>query len=155
MDNFTKAEQEGRRKLQRDYESSPVEIDYIFTRDQYDPIDSFCTAYTPAGTHIYANEIKNRDIPLAKYAEKGIMLELYKYEHLMAAHDNSGYTPCYINYFNDNTRVTWNLADIDITDRVIEMPCTKTTAENYGKEKINKKVILLSINEGTIKKYGQ
>ena len=61
-DNYTLAENKGRAKLQKDYDKSPYEINYIFTQDKYDKIDSFATAYTPTGPKTYANEVKNRDI---------------------------------------------------------------------------------------------
>lgn len=152
MTEYEKYENKGRAKLKADYESSPVKIEYVFTQDKFNPIDSFCTAYTQSGSKTFANEVKNRDILSTLYADEGYILELYKYNALMDAFRLSGYTPEYINYFQD-CRIVWNLLSLgDIADRVIEKECTRTTATNYGNRR-PKKVILLKPEEGKIKWY--
>ena len=150
MNEYQKCESIGRGKLKADYDNSPVPIDYIFTLNDFDPIDSFCTAHTLPYPQTFANEVKNRDIFSTLYADEGYILELFKYNALMNAYLLSGYTPEYINYFID-CRIVWNILSLgDITNRIIEKPCTKTTATNYG-DRVMKKVILLKPNEGKIR----
>lgn len=152
LDNYVIAEQKGREKLKRDYDSSPYEITYTFTPDRMNHIDSFATAHTPEGDIKIANEVKNRDIPIGSYSADGFILEVIKKDALLEAHDLSGYCPYYTNYFKDG-RIVWDLRKIkDLDKRVITKECTKTTATNYG-NRVPKKVILLYPNEGTITKY--
>lgn len=150
-DLYLQAENLGRAKAKYDYDHSAVPCNYVFTEDKMNKIDSFLTAYTQPKEKTYAIEIKNRDIPINQYAEAGYILELIKYDALMEAYRNSGYTPIYLNYFQDG-RIAWDITNLDITDRVITKSCTKTTATNYG-ERIDKKVILLHPNEGKVKWY--
>lgn len=149
---FNEAERKGRVKLKRDYDNAIFPIDYYFTPDEYNKIDSFATAHTPNGDIKMANEVKNRDILIASYSAAGYILEVVKKEALLSAYDNSGYTPYYTNYFLDG-RIVWDLRKIkDLDKRVITKECTKTTATNYG-NRVPKKVILLYPNEGKITYY--
>lgn len=141
MDEFDKRELKGRYKLEVDYEKGGKVTAYTFT-DKYNPIDSFCTAITD---DTYACEIKDRDISMEQYKDEGYILEYHKYKALMEAYVNSGYTPCYINYFKDG-RLVWDISKLDITDRIIKKWCTATTAENYGR-RIEKDVIMLQEDE--------
>ena len=152
MNAFNEAERKGREKLKRDYDNSIFPIDYYFTPDEYNKIDSFATAHTPGGDIKMANEVKNRDIYIASYSASGFILEVIKKDALMEAHDNSGYCPYYTNYFIDG-RIVWDLRKIkDLDDRIITKECTRTTATNYG-DRVPKKVILLYPNEGKITYY--
>ena len=151
QDPYDVDEKKGRVKLQQDYESSPYDWDCNFTTDKYDRLDCFSTAYTPNKDITYANEIKNREIPIDLYANDGFILEYNKYEALMDAHTDSGYTPLYICYFTDG-RIVWDITKIDnVEERWITKYCTRTTAENYG-NRIPKKVILLYPQEGKVRK---
>lgn len=151
-DNFTKAESKGRAKLKQDYDSSPCTIVYEFTKYKYDKLDSFATAYTTDKDLTYAVEIKFREIPIDLYYDEGFIMEYNKYEALMEACTNSGYSPLYICYFNDG-RIVWDITKIDnVEERWITKYCTKTTAENYKKGDIPKKVILLSPQEGKVRR---
>ena len=150
---YAAAEKKGRAKLAKDYADSRYQIEYVMTEGDYDPIDSFCTAYTESGAVTYANEVKDRDILLELYAKDGLILELSKYDALMDAYLFSGYTPYYINYFKD-ARVVWDVRKIaNARERVIEKDCTQTTATNYQKGKKKKKVILIYPEEGIIRRY--
>ena len=151
LDPYEIDERKGRLKLKQDYESSPYPIDSYFTPGKYDNIDNFATAHTPYGDLTYANEIKNREIPLDLYANGGYILEEVKYNALMEAHDSSGYTPLYINYFNDG-RIVWDITTIqNVENRWIMKWCTQTTATNYG-NRVLKKVLLLDQKEGKVRR---
>ena len=151
QDPYDVDEKKGRVKLQQDYESSPYDWDCNFTTDKYDRLDCFSTAHTPNKDITYANEIKNREIPIDLYYNDGFILEYNKYEALMDAHTQSAYTPLYINYFNDG-RIVWDVTTLqNVQDRWIMKWCTQTTAENYGK-RVLKKVILLYPEEGKIRR---
>lgn len=151
FDPYDVDERKGRLKLKQDYEDSPYEWDCTFTAGKYDNIDCFSTAYTPIKNITYANEIKNREINIDTYANDGFILEEVKYNALMEAHTQSGYTPLYINYFNDG-RIVWDVTTLrNVQNRWIMKWCTKTTAENYGK-RVLKKVILLYPQEGKVRR---
>ena len=137
-------EDKGRRKLVEDFKNSKHEIEYEFTKGKYDSVDCFATASTGDK---FAIEIKNRDISIDKYDD--VMLELHKYNALMVAHIESGYTPLFRVYFQDGV-LTWDISKIDINDRVEEMKCTQTTVD-YG-HKVVKKLIMLKKEEAIDKK---
>ena len=135
----TEYEDKGRRKLVEDFKNSKCEIEYEFTKGKYDSIDCFATASTGDK---YAIELKNRDISIDKYDT--YLLELHKYNALMAAHIDSGYTPLYRCYFQDGV-LTWDISKIDINGRIEEMKCAESTF-NYS-HKVVKKIIMLKKEE--------
>lgn len=138
-------EKKGRKKLIEDFNNSNCEMIYEFT-DIALSVDCFATACTGEK---YAIEVKDRDIPIEKYST--YLLEKRKYDILMAAHNDSGYTPIYRCYFQDGV-LTWDLSRIDINDRVEELKCTQTTVD-YG-HKVVKKLIMLTKEEAIDKKRG-
>lgn len=140
----TEYEEKGRNKLVEDFKNSKCEIEYEFTKGKYDSIDCFATASTGQK---FAIEIKNRDISIEKYST--YLLEMKKYNALMAAHTYSGYTPLFRVYFQDGV-LTWDISKIDINGRVEEMKCAES-AFNYGHKRI-KKIILLKKEEAIDKK---
>ena len=151
-DKFSEAENQGRQKLKKDLDSSKYQTLYHFTEDKFNPLDCFITAITNNQDNTYAVEIKNRNILFTQYENDGFILEVAKYNALMDAYTNSGYTPLYLNYFND-ARVIWDVSKLeDVDNRWITKDCTRTTAENYG-NRIPKKVILLSPSEGKVRRY--
>ena len=136
----TEYEDKGRKKLVEDFENSKCEMIYEFTKGKYDSIDCFATASTGQR---FAIEIKNRDIPLDKYDD--VMLELHKYNALMIANVESGYTPIFRVYYKDG-KLTYNLLQLkDVENRVEEMSCAESTF-NYD-HKVVKKIILLKKEE--------
>ena len=137
-------EDKGRTKLVEDFKNSKCEMIYEFTKGKYESIDCFATACTGQK---FAIEIKNRNIPLDKYDT--YLLEMKKYNALMIAHEESGYTPLFRVYFQDGV-LTWDISKIDINGRVEEMKCAESTF-NY-EHKINKKIILLKKEEAIDKK---
>ena len=137
-------EDNGRTKLVEDFKNADCEIEYEFTKGKFDSIDCFATASTGQK---FAVEIKNRNIPLDKYDT--YLLEMKKYNALMIAHEESGYTPLFRVYFQDGV-LTWDISKIDINGRVEEMKCAESTF-NY-EHKINKKIILLKKEEAIDKK---
>ena len=139
-------EDRGREKLVKDFKNSKCEIEYEFTKGKFDSIDCFATASTGDK---FAIELKNRNIPLDKYDT--YLLELHKYNALMVAYIESGYTPLFRVYFQDGV-LTWDISKIDVNDRVEEMPCAESTF-NYT-HKINKKIIMLKKEEAIDKKRG-
>ena len=132
-------EDRGRKKLVEDFKNSEHEIEYEFTQGKFDSIDCFATASTGDK---YAIEIKNRDISIDKYND--VMMELHKYNALMIAYEESGYTPLFRVYFQDGV-LTWDISKIDVNDRVEEMPCAESTF-NY-EHKVIKKIIMLKKEE--------
>ena len=137
-------EDKGRKKLVEDFKNSKYEIEYEFTKGKFDSIDCFATASTGDK---YAVEIKNRDISIDKYDT--YLLELHKYNALMIAYEESGYTPLFRVYFQDGV-LTWNISKIDVDDRVEEMSCAESTF-NYS-HKVIKKIIMLKKEEAIDKK---
>ena len=133
-------EDKGRQKLVEDFNNADCEIMYEFTNERYDSIDCFATACTGDK---YAIEIKNRDISIDKYDD--VILELHKYNALMIAYEESGYTPIFRIYYKDG-KLTYNLLQLkDVENRVEEMPCAESTY-NY-EHKIIKKIIMLKKEE--------
>lgn len=133
-------EDKGRTKLVEDFKNSKHEIEYEFTKGKFDSIDCFATASTGDK---YAVEIKNRDISIDKYDD--VMLELHKYNALMIAYEESGYTPIFRVYYKDG-KLTYNLLQLkDVENRVEEMFCAESTF-NY-EHKIVKKIIMLKKEE--------
>ena len=140
-------EDRGRTKLVEDFKNSEHEIEYEFTKGKFDSIDCFATASTGDK---YAIELKNRDISIDKYDD--VMLELHKYNALMVAYEESGYTPIFRVYYKDG-KLSYNLLQLkDVENRVEEMTCAESTF-NYS-HKINKKIIMLKKEEAIDKKRG-
>ena len=137
-------EDNGRTKLVEDFKNSKCEIEYEFTKGKFDSVDCFATASTGQR---FAIEIKNRDISIDKYDD--VLLELHKYNALMIAHEESGYTPLFRVYYKDGV-LTWDISKIDVNDRVEEMPCAESTF-NY-EHKVVKKIIMLKKEEAIDKK---
>lgn len=141
----TEYEENGRRKLVEDFKNSKHEIEYEFTKGKFDSVDCFATASTGDK---YAIEIKNRDISIDKYDD--VMMELHKYNALMIAYEESGYTPIFRVYYKDG-KLTYNLLQLkDVENRVEEMSCAESTF-NYG-HKVVKKIIMLKKEEAIDKK---
>ena len=141
----TEYEDRGRTKLVEDFKNSKCEIEYEFTKGKFDSIDCFATASTGQR---FAIELKNRDISLDKYDD--VMMELHKYNALMIAYEESGYTPIFRVYYKDG-KLTYNLLQLkDIENRVEEMPCAESTF-NYS-HKVVKKIIMLKKEEAIDKK---
>ena len=133
-------EDKGRKKLIEDFNNADCEMIYEFTKGKFDSIDCFATASTGDK---YAIELKDRDISIDKYDD--VMMELHKYNALMIAYEESGYTPIFRIYYKDG-KLSYNLLQLkDIENRVEEMSCAESTF-NY-EHKIVKKIILLKKEE--------
>ena len=132
-------EDKGRKKLIEDFNNADCEMIYEFTKGKFDSIDCFATASTGQK---FAIELKNRDISIDKYDD--VMLELHKYNALMVAYIDSGYTPLFRVYFQDGV-LTWDISKIDAENRVEEMLCAESTF-NYDHKRI-KKIIMLKKEE--------
>lgn len=142
----TEYEEKGRRKLVEDFNNADCEMIYEFTKGKFDSIDCFATAASI--NQKYAIELKDRDISIDKYDD--VLLELHKYNALMVAHEESGYTPIFRIYYKDG-KLTYNLLQLkDIENRVEEMPCAESTF-NY-EHKVIKKIIMLKKEEAIDKK---
>lgn len=134
-------EDKGRAKLVEDFKNSKCEMIYEFTKGKYESIDCFATAASI--NQKYAIELKNRDISIDKYDD--VLLELHKYNALMIAYEESGYTPIFRVYYKDG-KLTYNLLQLkDVENRVEEMPCAESIF-NY-EHKIIKKIIMLKKEE--------
>ena len=133
-------EEKGRKKLIEDFNNADCEMIYEFTKGKFESIDCFATASTGDK---YAIELKDRDISIGKYDD--VMLELHKYNALMIAYEESGYTPIFRVYYKDG-KLTYNLLQLkDVENRVEEMSCAESTF-NYDHKRI-KKIILLKKEE--------
>ena len=132
-------EEKGRKKLIEDFNNADCEMIYEFTKGKFESLDCFATASTGQK---FAIELKNRDILIDKYDD--VLLELHKYNALMAAYIYSGYTPLFRVYYKDGV-LTWDISKIDINGRVEEMSCAESTF-NY-EHKIIKKIIMLKKEE--------
>ena len=133
-------EDKGRRKLIEDFNNADCEMIYEFTKGKFDSIDCFATASTGDK---YAIELKDRDISIDKYDD--VLLELHKYNALMIAYEESGYTPIFRIYYKDG-KLSYNLLQLkDIENRVEEMSCAESTF-NYS-HKVVKKIIMLKKEE--------
>ena len=136
----TEYEEKGRKKLIEDFNNADCEMIYEFTKGKFDSIDCFATASTGDK---YAIELKDRDISIGKYDD--VMLELHKYNALMIAYEESGYTPIFRVYYKDG-KLTYNLLQLkDVENRVEEMLCAESIF-NYS-HKIIKKIIMLKKEE--------
>ena len=127
-----------------DFKNADCEMIYEFTKGKYESLDCFATASTGQK---FAIELKNRDISLDKYDT--YLLELHKYNALMIAYEESGYTPLFRVYFQDGV-LTWDISKIDISGRVEEMSCAESIF-NYDQKRI-KKIIMLKKEEAIDKK---
>lgn len=144
---FTEREILGREKLKRLYKKKGIEK-YEFTQGVYDPWDSSYTGNS--GT--YNVEIKDKDEPLMKWYEKGIILEKKKYVPMIKAYEETDSEPLYINFFQDGEGFWANL--LDITPKWVWKLCTKTSANGtYGMEKEWKEVTFIMPKEGHRFKY--
>ena len=132
-------EDRGRTKLVEDFKNSKCEMIYEFTKGKFDSIDCFATAST---NQKYAIELKNRHISIDKYDD--VMMELHKYNALMIAYEESGYTPLFRVYYKDGV-LTWDISKIDTENRVEEMTCAESIF-NY-EHKVVKKIIMLKKEE--------
>ena len=133
-------EDKGRKKLIEDFNNADCEMIYEFTKGKFDSIDCFATASTGDK---YAIELKDRDISIDKYDD--VLLELHKYNALMIAYEESGYTPIFRIYYKDG-KLSYNLLQLkDVENRVEEMSCAESTF-NY-EHKIVKKIIMLKKEE--------
>lgn len=140
-DKFDEKEMKGRQMFWGIISGSNKLICVEFTEDKFNPIDCFMTGTTG----ISCFELKRRNILSSKYPN--CILEKKKYDALMNACEQSGYTPYYVVMYTD-TAYLWSLKNLDITNRVQKMRCTQTTTENYQKGQVEKEVILLDLKEG-------
>lgn len=110
--------------------------------DDKNPIDIYVTATTKSGKEVYyAIECKDRKMTHTKYKDDGYIIEDKKIKELMKA-ANKGYRPLYLNSFNDDYIIIWNLNKLDFTEcgetGEIEFFKTEVTRGQTGKEKKNK-----------------
>lgn len=145
---FSERERVGREKLERLYQKRGI-TQYEFTPNKYDAWDSSYTAETDCTYNI---EIKDKDEPIMKWYERGIILEKKKYTPMIKAYNETGSEPLYINFFQDGEGFWANL--LDITPKWVWKLCTETTANGtYGQNKVWKKVTFIMPEEGYRFKY--
>ena len=105
-------------------------------------IDMYLTATTKSGKEVcYAIESKDRKMTHTKYQYDGYIIEDKKIKSLLKAH-KMGYRPIYLNSFNDNYIICWDLSKLDFGEcgetGEIEFFKTEVTRGQTGKEKKNK-----------------
>lgn len=126
-----------------------LEADKSVQRYAFQPKGSRIDLFVTGDTGTYAIELKNRHFPSTAFKEEGWILENHKFDALMAAQENSGYTPIYLNFFEDDCYCEWQLDTLEKLDRH-HKKCSETTAENYHKGEVDKERIFLKINEGKV-----
>ena len=140
------AEEKGRRKMERLFKSRNKIKRYYFEPDRWAKIDCFATA----DTKTEAVEIKDRSDKTMRHYPEWI-LQYDKYGFLMDAQKNSGYTPYYVNFFDNDMAVIWRVDKIkNAKERVEKRWMTETTVYDYGEKKVLKDVIGLKVEEGRI-----
>lgn len=108
MNEFQNAELRGRTVVENLIKEKV--INYEFTKDPYNPIDLFITGSN--GT--FSVEIKNRRPYTSEQIESygGHWIMKHKWDDLMEAYENSGYTPYFLAIFQDIIAL-WNLTTIE------------------------------------------
>lgn len=143
MNEFTKDELKGR-EIIKDVLKGKCTIE--FTLHPYDSVDAYSTGKT-----ISVIEIKNRDISENTYPD--VMLEMTKFMALqkaMLTHPTE--KALYITIFRENI-YAWDIAKTKVEDLKWEwVPCTETTAENYGETIVMKLVTFLKKENALWKK---
>lgn len=140
--SFTDCEYSGRLKYERN-----TKLEHKFT-DIHEKWDVSSSGYG----HTYNIEIKDRDIPYTLYEHFGYILEKIKYDALMAAYEETGSIPIYLNFFQNNIGYYWDLRDLKPVWQ--KKWCTSTTAEGtYGDKREWKDVVLVYPNEGKQFRY--
>ena len=144
MDKFNDADKYGQSRIlptiKALFSGCTLNIEQHF--DDKNPIDIYVTATTKSGKEVYyAIECKNRKMHHTKYKDDGYIIEEKKINELMKA-ANKGYRPLYLNSFNDDYVIIWNLNNIDFGEcgetGEIEFFKTEVTRGQTGKEKKNK-----------------
>lgn len=96
------------------------------------PIDIYITATTKSGKEVwYAIECKDRKMAHTKYQDEGYIIENHKIKELMKA-ANKGYRPLYLNSFNDDYIIIWNLNNIDLNE------CGETGEKQFHRTTVKK-----------------
>lgn len=144
MDMFNDADKYGQSRIlptiKALFSGCTLQIEQHF--DDKNPIDIYITATTKSGKEVYyAIESKDRKMSHTKYQYDGYIIEDKKIKELMKA-ANKGYRPLYLNSFNDDYVIIWNLNNIDFGEcgetGEIEFFKTEVTRGQSGKEKKNK-----------------
>ena len=140
--SFSDCELSGREKYER---NTHLPHEFMGQNDPWDVSSS-------AILETYNIEIKDRDILYTKYARQGYWLEKLKYDALMAAYQETGSIPIYLNFFKNNIGYYWDLRNAE--PKWVWKEATKTTANGtYGEEKAWKLVTFLYPIEGRRFKY--
>lgn len=94
------------------FKNYDVIFDEANEENEYADIDILFTAYTKDGYFVkkYAMEIKQRLYGHTAF-NGDWFIEVKKYNNLLD-YQSSGYTSVYLNTFNDNTYVIWDIEDI-------------------------------------------
>lgn len=144
MDIFNEADMHGQSRIlptiKALFSGCTLNIDQHF--DDKNPIDIYITATTKSRKEVYyAIECKDRKMSYTKYKDDGYIIEDKKIKELMKA-ANKGYRPIYINSFNDDYVICWDLSKLDFGEcgetGEIEFFKTEVTRGQSGKEKKNK-----------------
>ena len=136
------AENKGRDKFNRYSRQRIGYNNHNFTQSDYDRSDVVIT------TNMMTIEIKNRDIPITRYLLNGFMLEKKKWEGMLKQFPD--YHREYLNFFQDDYYIIWDLDRLSnsFEKRWVSRECTATTVGGtYGKEKVLKECLDLTINE--------
>lgn len=136
------AENKGREKFNRYSRQIIGYNNHNFTQSDYDRSDVVVT------TNMMTIEIKNRDIPITQYLLNGFMFERLKWDGMCRQFPD--YHKEYVNFFQDDYYIVWDLDRLSSSfeSRWDRRLCTATTVGGtYGKEKVWKECLDLTINE--------
>lgn len=138
-EKFQQAEKKGREIW---YSTISGKSEVEWTTGEFDGVDGYITAHT-----VSVFEIKNRDIPSDKYANKGILLEKKKYDALLKAQrEHNAEKALYVNIFRDKI-IVWDINSLKQPLKWEYRYCTPTTAENYQKRAKRKQITLLNVKD--------
>lgn len=136
-DEFSKAEQVGRKIWYDFITNENILQDITFTPTKFDKVDGVMTLKTYDKPITF--EIKRRNINSEQYKKEGYIIEKIKYDALSKA--EIGW---YINIFDDCIKI-WDISKLSPT---FEWKyCTATTATNYKKGEKPKLVHLITEEE--------
>ena len=139
MNNFTIAENDGRKLFESFINQTSIDIE--FTEGQFDHIDAIITDKNGMKAVV---EIKKRDTKYLYYPTH--ILELYKLIKVTEEQVNRG---CkigfYVNFFGDNVMLIYNLNKTANASRLSDVYCGNTTVEYTGHT--NKSMLLLEASK--------
>lgn len=126
--------------INRVFSASTLNIEQHY--QDSNPVDIYVTATTRNGNErYYSFECKDRQMNHTKYADSGYLIEQRKIDSLLKESER-GYTPIYLNTFNDGYCICWDLSKINFNEcDELDKPLPKTTVADTTKSKKNNRLL--------------